>query len=271
MQVGLVALLRLNGGDKVTDKFMRLSLRWCSTASQPTTLRGGPGCKPHVLCSSAHRCSPGLDDDDLSDLEDFLVFNPGQSEGGSMPCRQSGLVLCAAAFSSNLQGNPSSCHEPSRYLTGSRTCLPLLAERDYDAFFKRHFWQARGSDSEEEEEEKDEAGAHEEGQGEEDPAAEERAGTGAGQAAGQGAGEPAELERQAACQRQPQRQRQQPPAKPRDRARPAAKQQQPAAREEQCTMAGSVAAAAAAAGAAAAAKRQGSGHAGSKAHPKRKQ
>ena len=219
-------------------------------------------------CFPAHRCSPGLDDDDLSDLEDFLVFNPGQFEDGGMPCWQPGLALFAAAFSSNLQGNPSLCHELSRYLTGSRTCLSFLAERDYDAFFKRHFWQARGSDSEEEE---GEVGAHEEGQGEEEPAAEERAGTGAGQAAGQGADEPAERERRAACQRQPQRQRQRPPTKPRDRARPAAKQQQPAAREEQCTMAGSVAAAAAAAGAAAAAKRQGSGQAGSKANPRRKQ
>ncbi|PRW60124.1 hypothetical protein C2E21_1573 [Chlorella sorokiniana] len=177
---------------------------------------------PAVRAMLAEDGGAGLDDDDLSDLEDFLVFNP---------------------------------------------------ERDYDAFFKRHFWQARGSDSEEEED----AGVAEAAQGEEGPAAAERAGhDGGGEASGgAGTGKPAEPQHQTKQRQQPKQQRQRPPAKSRDRpwAPPKQQQQQQAAvREQRQPVLGSVAAAAAAAGAAAAAKRQGSscGHAGGKAQPKRK-
>lgn len=37
-------------------------------------------------------------------------------------------------------------------LTPGRGCLAAAAERDYGSFFRRHFWQARSSDSEGEEE-----------------------------------------------------------------------------------------------------------------------
>ncbi len=50
---------------------------------------------------------PGLDDDDLSDLEDFLVFNPGEQwgwhnpgqlkGGGNTPGGQPGILYQAAA------------------------------------------------------------------------------------------------------------------------------------------------------------------------------
>ena len=36
-------------------------------------------------------------------------------------------------------------------LTPGRGCLAAAAERDYGSFFRRHFWQARSSDSEGEE------------------------------------------------------------------------------------------------------------------------